>query len=464
MDPSPSGAPSPSSTSACVAVIGAGLSGLGAALELVSRGHQVVVLEKRSWIGGRAAGRIDSGFSIERSLPALSHDDARLVHWIGELGLSGTLLPLRLLQLAQIHDDRVVPIDPSTRAGVARVPGVGWLDGLRLMRLPRLVARYRSRLDPEYPERGARWDDRSIADFARLYFGRSSYERWIEPESMSVHLGNAAETSRVAFLLGWIASGGGRARPGVPRAPLHEWVRAAGERLGVRTGWEAVRLEKTDGGYDISLRSSERNESRLEADAVVVAISASEAERLTAPIHSAAERDYLRDVSYAPGVTLSVALERPLAGLPQWVRVPAIERSPLDSYLSEPGLGGGRAPEGCGILTACASERFGLDHAGSPDEVVSKVMLDALERFHPRIGGLVRFTRLSRAHGAIPHFQVGAYRALDRFRRVQADWRSRGRRVYYAGDYLSGPRPEQALSSGLRAAGELCRDLAGSAA
>jgi oxygen-dependent protoporphyrinogen oxidase len=442
-----------------VVVIGAGLAGLGAAWRLQRRGHRVIVLERRSWLGGRAAGELDRGFSIERSISALTHADTHLTQWIGELGLAGALLPLRLVQLAQVHGDRVVPIDPSTRVGVARIPGVNLLDGLRLVRWPRLVARYRSRLDPDRPERAARWDDRSIADFARLYFGPSSYERWVEPESMSVFLSEASETSRVGFLLSWLAGEGGRARPGVPRAPLADVVRAASERLDVRMRHRVERVEPAAHGFRLHVRGEDRSERTLEADAVVVATAAGEAERLASAAIVPAERDYLRDVSYAPALTLNVALERPLAGLPQWVRVPRVERSPLVSYLSEPGLGGGRAPESCGVVTASAAEEFGLAHAGSPDEVVTKTLLEGLERFHPRLGGLVRFSHLSRALGAVPHFQVGAYRALERFQNVQRDRRAHGRRLYFAGDYLAGPRAEQALSSGLRAAACLGADF-----
>jgi predicted NAD/FAD-dependent oxidoreductase len=60
----------------------------------------------------------------------------------------------------------------------------------------------------------------------------------------------------------------------------------------------------------------------------------------------------------------------------------------------------------------------------------------------------------------LPRFEVGAYRALARFQHVQLDRRSLGRSLYFAGDYLSGPRFEDAIGSGLRAADALQRDLA----
>jgi predicted NAD/FAD-dependent oxidoreductase len=41
---------------------------------------------------------------------------------------------------------------------------------------------------------------------------------------------------------------------------------------------------------------------------------------------------------------------------------------------------------------------------------------------------------------------------------VQEDRRAQGRRLYFAGDHLVGPRPEHAVSSGRRAAAALLAD------
>ena len=78
----------------------------------------------------------------------------------------------------------------------------------------------------------------------------------------------------------------------------------------------------------------------------------------------------------------------------------------------------------------------------------------------PTLARAVRFTRLTRRVDAIPKFDVGAYRELARFRRVQADRRALSRRLYFAGDYLIGPRAESAVIAGLRAAMEIEDDTA----
>ena len=73
--------------------------------------------------------------------------------------------------------------------------------------------------------------------------------------------------------------------------------------------------------------------------------------------------------------------------------------------------------------------------------------------------GTIRFSALYRREAAIPRFEVGVYRALERFRRVQTDRRALGRRLYFAGDYLSGLSADQAVGSGFRAAREALADV-----
>jgi protoporphyrinogen oxidase len=60
---------------------------------------------------------------------------------------------------------------------------------------------------------------------------------------------------------------------------------------------------------------------------------------------------------------------------------------------------------------------------------------------------------------AFPRFDVGRHREIARFRKFQRDLRARGRRLYFAGDYLVGPSLEGAVTSGLRAADQIVRDF-----
>jgi protoporphyrinogen oxidase len=447
-----------------IAVVGAGLAGLRAAGGLDAAGCEVVVFEAADFPGGKAAGLDVEGFSVDRSLQVLSFEDRKLLAWLGELDLGSTLLPMRAVATAQLHEGRIVRAGARSLREIARTPGIGLQDWFRLLRLPRLMQRYAPLLDPDFPERAAALDYRSVADFARLYFGERVFARFASPLATSATLGNEWELSRAAFLLQWHVSRQGSALACLAAAGLHELALAAASRLDVRTRTRVQQIkQRASGEFSLECSAAGGDES-LEFDAVVIATSAREAARIAAALVTPAERDFLRQVRSGPLVSLSVAVEHPLTGLPQLVRVPHVEGSPIEVLLLESGAPGGRAPEGCGLVTLSATERFAMRSAAAPDEEVERELRTALSRIHPSAGGSVRFTKLYRNPEGLPRFEVGAYRALARFQRVQADRRSLGRSLYFAGDYLSGPRFEDAIGSGLRAAGALQRDLAGGGA
>jgi protoporphyrinogen oxidase len=107
-----------------------------------------------------------------------------------------------------------------------------------------------------------------------------------------------------------------------------------------------------------------------------------------------------------------------------------------------------------------ASQQFASAHSSAPDDVAEKAVLGQFSALHPRAAAQVRFARLQRDDQAVPRFEVGAYRAMARFQRVQEDRRAQGRRLYFAGHYLAGVRSENAVASGQRAARALLADWA----
>jgi oxygen-dependent protoporphyrinogen oxidase len=337
--------------------------------------------------------------------------------------------------------------------GLAAIPGVSWWDKKRLLRLPRLMARYRPLLDPTRPELAASLDFRSARDFATLYFGRSLWEYWLSPATTSEYVSDELELSRVAFLLARVASQEGRAPLGVLRRGLRELADRAAGNLGVQLGAEVEEIRpRPGGGYVIEGVAGDAAAPAIEVDAVVVATSAQTAHRIAAPLVVPAERDFFNGLRCGPRVMMTIALDETVGKGERFVRVPKAEASSIECYLSEIGSHEGRAPEGKGLVGLVANQRFAMANASATDEVIEKSLLAGFSRFHPRAGDSVAFTRIRRESTGVPLFHVGAYRALEGFQRVQLDRGEQGRRIYFAGDYLSGVTPNQAVNSGRRAA------------
>ena len=448
-----------------VIVIGAGLAGLAAGWRLRAAGHEVGLLERSDRAGGRVGADVHGSFRLPRSVETLHSGDRHLLAWIRTLGLADEMLPLRPLQIAQVYAGRSAPIDPQSLRGVAGIAGVRRRDAARLLRWSRLMARYAPLLDPTAPERAASLDFRSAADFARLYFGESMYARWVAPEVGDAFGADGESLSRVAALLLWRSRSTGRtpsAVHGVPRQPLHELVERAAVGRDVRYGVEAARVEvRAAGGFEGAGEARAGGRGELDADAVVLATSAATAQRLAGSITTPPERDHLARVRVDPEIGLSLALDAPPCGLPMRVRVPRGEDQPIESLLVEPGGPGGRAPQGRGLAVLRATDRFARANAATADDVVEKGLLAGLERLLPEAAASIEHAVLHRRGDSRPRFDVGAYRSLDRFRRVQADRRALGRRLYFAGDHLVGPAAEDGIVSGLRAAADLLADASG---
>ncbi len=444
-----------------VAVLGAGLSGLRAATSLARAGLDVEVFEARPRVGGRVRGEWCAGHWMDRAWPVLSSRDVELARFARALDQPDLLAPPRPLQSLLLRNGLTTPVDGLTLRGAARVPGPPWWERPKLMRWSRLFARHAPLLDPLFPERAAPLDYRSMRDHVELYFGRGALEFWLTPEIQGVYGDSVDSLSRVALLLRARNLGIGQRRhgvPGLPRRPLLELAQAAAERLSIRLGTAVRRIDELPaGGFEVESLDARGERDLTRFDAVLVALGPVEAARVASTLLTPAERDFFRAVRERPTAILAVALDGVRSALPQEIRLPRREGSAISSIVVESGQAEGRSPEGRSQLVVLARDAFAARWHEMASDVVSKNLLSSLELALPGVGDAIRTTQLGRGDRAC--FDVGSYRRLATFRKVQDDRRRLGRRIYWAGDYLAGPSPDAATGSGRRAATELLADL-----
>ena len=442
-------------------MIGAGFSGLRAATELTRRGFDVTVFEAREQVGGRAGGEWCAGHWMDAAWPVLGGRDGSLASWARQVGAADSLLPLRPVQTMLLRGGETTPVDGLSLRGAARIPGPPFWERPKLLRWGRLMGRYAKQLDPMYPELAADLDYRSLRDHVVLYFGQGALDYWLTPEVQGLHGDSVEELSRVALLMQARLLGLGERRPaspGLPRRPLLELAQSAAERLSIRRATEVLRIdEEPGGGFRLETvdRDGQRNEASFEA--AVVTVGPTHAANLSRALLTPAERDFFSDTVERSVLTLSVALEGVDGGLPREIRIPRREGSALSSFVVEPGQPEGRVLEGHSQIVALARDVFAERWSSMADDVVEKNLLSSLELTIPGTGERMLTSRLGRS--SVPFFHVGHYRRLATFQKVQRDRRALGRRLYWAGDYLSGPGFEAATLSGLRAANAVAMDF-----
>lgn len=438
-----------------IAVVGAGMAGMAAAHRLLAAGLDVVFVERASG-GGRALERVRDGFRIEAA-PLLLGARDRSLHALARGLAAASALPfLRPTAPAQLYEGELRAIDATDWRGLRALPGMPLRDGLRMLRLERWRRRFESLLGADHPEHAARLDDRSVADFVRLYFGDGALARWAAP-LLGADLGlDCTNTSRVALL----RHHSGRGELGLGR--LRTSVAAFGAELarGARLVAGDVRgVRAVSAGYELALA----NGARVEADAVVFAIPPRDALRAAGELLTRPEADFLAASTAEAAVVASFACEGALTPHSVWLRVPRVAGLPVASVAFEPGAEGGFAPAGQTLVQLVATPVFSHAHLDAPDDAIARSLGAALERVRPGAARTARPLEIARFEWARPRFDVGRYRAIASFARVQADRRARRRRLYFAGDYLNAPTLEGAASSGLRAAEQLLADLGVSA-
>ncbi len=232
-----------------VLVLGAGVAGLAAAERLQRAGFEPLLLEQGAAPGGRAQSTARQGFRIDWGPPLLSLRDApllRLVRLAAE-----HMLPLRPARLAQLHSGKITPIRPTGLRGLQSLPGLRGLHacrGLRLRRWPRLLRRYRAHLCGNAAG-AAPLDDRSTADFIRLYFEEGLLESWVEPWLASEFGADVDSAGRALLLLHYQARA--FAPVGALRGGPGDFAAALAGRFDVHTHTSVNEVTQTARGFRV---------------------------------------------------------------------------------------------------------------------------------------------------------------------------------------------------------------------
>jgi squalene-associated FAD-dependent desaturase len=392
-----------------IAVVGGGLAGLAAALELVDAGHEVVLHEARPTLGGAV-----------QTLPEREEDPPpppdngqhialgcfteyrRFVERVGK----GTALRREKLRLPVIDE----------RGRVATIgPGLGLLGYSHLPLKGRIRVARRA-----FAMRKLRPAEHADETFASLIGDQGEIDRFwdvfIRP-ALNLPCAQAGADYGIFTVQTALLAGSGASDLLLPAEPLGEMHgNAAGRALG-----DLVRLESRVGSLD-----------ELDADAIVLAVPAPEAARLLEQ-----EPPELDD---SPIVSVHLLFDRPILEH----SLAALLDSPAHWVFDRGALTGRRPPEGGQYLTVVSS--------GAPEllEIRGRGLVDLIcSALTERLGSAeLVWSRVSREPRA-------TFAARPGTRRLRWTMRTSRPNVFLAGAWVASDWPatmEAAVRSGVAAA------------
>ena len=119
-----------------VAVVGGGIAGLTAALELVDRGHSVTVLEARARFGGQIGTGRHHGFIVERGAEGFAARSTAVAELCRRVGLGGELIGQTRHRALAWRDGALVELEEGEAAALLGIPVEAADIGRGLLTLP----------------------------------------------------------------------------------------------------------------------------------------------------------------------------------------------------------------------------------------------------------------------------------------------------------------------------------------
>ena len=436
-------------------VVGAGVAGLAAAVELRRAGRSVELLEAAERIGGLAQTERRDGFLIERGPASLGQPSPEVTALLELVGL----WPRRITPLASAANRWTV-----RRGGLVPIPR----SPIQLLRSPLLSPRGKLRLAGAFVAHAAdAGKEESLGAFVSRRLGREALERLADPFQQGIFAGDpeqlsvthafpalrAMETEHGSLMRA--AMRGRRTRRTIVSFPggMAELTATLAAQLpgSARTGAAVHAVRPHREGWDVQLEDS----GHLVARELVLAIPPRQLGMLMVDERLGPALEHLTAMPAASLATVALGYPRlrvahPLDGV--GVLIPYCERRQALGILFSSSSFADRAPADHVLLTVLIGGVRQEELVRLPDDALTAIATDETAMLLGAFGSPT-LSKVSRWPAAIPQLDLGHGRRMEAAAAIE----QRNRGLALAGSWRCGAGVAAALESGLRAARRLER-------
>lgn len=425
-----------------VAVIGAGPSGLAAAVRLQQQGAKVTVFDKRDYVGGRTRSiRID-GFTFDVGALVLVPSCKNVLGLIKELDPNKTIYKTKP-SFGFIRDGKRHSIDfAHPFRALLSTKLLSWPSKLKMLKVAPVLLKYWSRINFTNLGDLAELDNESTRDFCLRVLNEEVDDYLANPVSRL----NAFTGTRTTPATEWIWQLGAFLTPHIIQIDkgMVSFAELLARDLDVRLNTEIARVSRDDGKAVLQIRNSNESTS-ASFDACILAIPPMFANKI-APMESPQQERFFSDVKPMRIITLHLGLKSRPDIQDSVILIPEKESPDLLLIQLDHNKAPDRAPDGKAIVTVWSSIEWTAAHDNLSDEDVAAQLLKLTERFTGQIGHLIEVSLVNRWDFVLPVTYPGYYTKLRDYMAA----RDLNQPLFYAGDFVSGGI-EGATTSGLDA-------------
>ncbi len=441
-----------------VAVIGAGITGLSAAVELRERGAKVTLLEAGARVGGVITTLRRDGWLVEAGPTSLTAT-APLEGLIDRLALGASRIQTQPAAKRRyiVRDGRLVAL-PDSPAALASTDAISASAKFAMLREPFVTAR---RDD----------DEESLAALVRRRLNGEILDYLVNPLIAGIYAGDPerlsvkhampilhdAERRHGSLIVGAMKEM--KAKRGIVRQKgitsftngLGALPEAMAASLGASLHLHArvTRVERLGSRWRLEVSG----QPAVDADAVLCATPAYAIAELGLPSEVSAALGAITRLRHPPVATLALGFRRedvqhPLDGF--GVLMPAIERRTVLGVLFSSSVFAGRAPSGHLLLTCfLGGTRSPADGDVALPEILPRVIADLT----PLLGlrGAPLFTHHQRWPQAIPQYELGHGQVVTGAANVEAALPG----LYFCGQWRAGVALGDCIAQGQQAAARI---------
>lgn len=439
-----------------IAVIGAGISGLGAAHYLQKYGYEVEVFEHAQSVGGRMRTARKDGYTWDMGAQFMVESYSYMKSLMKELGIDQEVTYVNPIQAMAIGNHEIFRFRSGSPLSFLNHPKLDFRAKLAVMKVLYLGFKHRNDLDFLYSDRLRLLDDGRDLSWWRtkttdllvdwiLSVPTSTLFFWPEKETpwYSVFL-SILETKKIWSIY-------------TPIGGMGKVTEKLSSFLKVHLGAPVSSVHSEDNKQVRVTIQGESGQCNRYFDQVIIATPASIALNILNNPEQEIGRErvtFLEKTRYTVNLTTAIGYEKAPEEKAYGFAVPTILNSSLAAIGWDHLKGNDRAPLGKGIAIVMPTHEYSMKNWDRPEHETKKEVSCMVSDFYPGSEDNQTFMELYRWRHAMPITYPGWSRFLSEALHSKSPEEAK---IFVCGDYWAGPTTEHALFSGYRAAQEVIK-------